>query len=187
MDLENFAGRLLMSTPMADKTCDDSYFSRSVVYICCDDKENGTIGVVVNKTISDGKNVLAKSLEISHDDIIKRHNNLEILLGGPSSSDKIFVIYGEDIPNSRIINISCSRDLIHDFYTGSEHNDYCFSLGFSSWEEGQLMAEFSNNQWEVVPFSKEIIFSPQRRQLYNDCCNKIGFTPGFMVAETTTA
>lgn len=137
-------GKLLISDP---SILIDSVFSRSVLLIAeCNPK--GSIGFVINK-----------ALDISLQDIVPEAVlNFRIFNGGPVEQDNLYFIHTIPtlIPNSIEIQDGIfwggDYEVLFELLKKNQvkQHDIRFFLGYSGWEEGQLVEELEDQAWTCV-------------------------------------
>lgn len=143
--LEVSAGDLLIAEPFLN----DSYFERGVILLIDHNKDNGSLGIMINKR-----------LRISIHEIIKGFPEFDadVFLGGPVNTDQVFFIHslGELIPKT--------FDLGNGIFWGGDFNslkpmilngiikpkDIKFFVGYSGWDKEQLREELKLNSWVVA-------------------------------------
>ena len=83
--MENLKNKLLISMP----NMVDPYFAKSVIFICEDDK-NGTMGIIVNKPISQMKIISSGIKNKIFEDIINESE--KIFFGGPVGLNEACIV-----------------------------------------------------------------------------------------------
>ena len=92
----------------------DPYFSKSVIFICEDDK-NGTMGIIVNKPISKMKVVSSGVKNKIFEDILNESD--KIYFGGPVNLNEACIVQkntGKADDFSEKIELSTNLDLIQE-------------------------------------------------------------------------
>lgn len=162
-------GSVLISEPFLN----DSFFSRSVVYLC-DYSEEGSFGFVLNNFMETG----LKELVPGFPDI-----DVRVSIGGPVDSTNLYFIHalGDRIPESQPIanglfiggKFESVKALLEedDMYV----NYFRFFIGYSGWDKGQLEDELEEKSWVVLKnFSKHDILDDRNDNLWRDFMAKMG-------------
>ncbi|RNL52623.1 YqgE/AlgH family protein [Pedobacter jejuensis] len=156
-------GRLLISEPfMADPN-----FKRSVILLT-EHSDVGSVGYILNQF----GNLLLKDVV---KDLWEAGN--QIYFGGPVGVDTIHFIHrsfdkmqsGEEIGNGIYWggNFETLKILINS--NAIEEDEVKFFIGYSGWDEGQLVKEIEENAWMVSDVSHpDIIFGSDDEKLWRD-------------------
>lgn len=159
-------GLVLVSEPFLQ----DAYFRRSVVLIT-EHNEDGTLGFVLNNPIEFGiSEVLSDFPEI--DSLVG--------VGGPVRTDTVHYMHslGDLVPES--------AHVMEDLYWGGDFDavkslisegimkkdQIRFFVGFSSWHEGQLERELSENSWMITKLDRNSIMNISDADLWEKVLNK---------------
>lgn len=163
------AGKLLLSEPFMF----DENFKRTVVLVCSNDNENGTVGLILNKGIN-----------IRLQDVIEDfpHFKGKVFLGGPVGTDTIQFIHslGDELEGSRKLNdnLYWGGNFKHLMVMISEGKvqpeDVSFYLGYSGWEPGQLQQEMEDNSWIVAKATHKHIFRNDVQTLWREVMSEMG-------------
>ncbi|XAJ77554.1 YqgE/AlgH family protein [Buchnera aphidicola (Chaitoregma tattakana)] len=152
---------------------EDPFFKKSVVYICKHDS-NGTMGIIINKPIENLKikDILIK-LKIKD---IKKESaeiNKPVILGGPQSGDRGFILhsskkkFSSSIEVSKNTLITTSKDILESIETLENPNNMLLALGYCSWKKDQLENEILQNTWITAPANSYILFkAPMKNKWY---------------------
>ncbi len=164
MESVNLTGQFLIAMP----TMSDSYFARTLVFIC-EHNENGALGIIVNRPIDLSIADLFEKVDLpfqANDDLGKA----PVYLGGPVQTDRGFVLHrpaGEWQSSIKVnvagadIALTSSRDVLLAMGEGKEPQDVLITLGYAVWEAGQLENELTENAWltvEANPNTADILF-----------------------------
>ena len=122
----------------------DPYFAKSVIFLCEDDK-NGTIGIIINKPISQMKIVGTGIKNKIFEDILKESE--KIFFGGPVRLNEACI---EKTPeNTKLI------------------------FGHAAWEKNQLQDEIKNGDWLIQEYS-DSVFKSNPKDLWIELIHIIG-------------
>ena len=148
----------------------DPNFAQSVVYIC-EHNADGAMGLIINQQLDIPVKAIFDQLELSY---LDECGNSLIFDGGPVQRDRGFILHpsveqqwestvaiGEDI------SLTASKDILTDIALGRGPENALITLGYSSWEAGQLEQELSQNSWLTIPADSAIIF-------HTDCAKRAG-------------
>lgn len=164
MESVNLTGQFLIAMP----TMSDSYFARTLVFVC-EHNENGALGIIVNRPIDLSVAGLFEKVDLpfqANDDLGKA----PVYLGGPVQTDRGFVLHrpaGEWQSSIKVnvagadIALTSSRDVLLAMGEGKEPQDVLITLGYAGWEAGQLENELTENAWltvEANPNTADILF-----------------------------
>ena len=159
-------GRVLVSEPFIQ----DAYFRRSVVLLTEHNTE-GTLGFVLNNPI-----------EFRVHEILSDFPEINSLVGvgGPVRTDTVHYLHslGDLVPES--------VHVMEDLYWGGDFNiiksliregvmksgQIRFFVGFSSWYEGQLERELTEDSWMVTRLDRDSIMSVSDSGLWEQVLQK---------------
>lgn len=162
-------GSLLLSEPFMD----DPNFKRTVILVCEQAEDSGTMGFILNK-----------SLELKVGDALMDFDGIEnsIYYGGPVAQDNLHYLhrYGNIIEDS--------LQIMDDIYWGGnfeqlgemlkagtiEQKNVKFFLGYSGWSQGQLEAEMAGNSWIVTPGKSKYVFDVTHNTLWKTVLQDLG-------------
>ncbi len=139
----NYKGKLLIAKPILN----DSFFSKSVIFITDYEEVKGAVGFVLNK-------VYDKKLS----ELIPEVNtDMSVYVGGPVNQDHLFVIHSR--PDVIAGGIAINEQL---FWSGDydqikkainerlvEEGEIRFFIGYSGWGSKQLEGEVEREDWLV--------------------------------------
>ncbi len=148
----------------------DPNFAHSVVYIC-EHNADGAMGLIINQQLDIPVKAIFDQLELRY---LDECASSLIFDGGPVQRDRGFILHptveqqwestvaiGEDI------SLTASKDILTDIALGKGPENALVTLGYSSWEAGQLEQELTQNSWLTIPADSAIIF-------HTDCANRAG-------------
>jgi len=165
---------------------EDESFSRSVVYLC-EHSERGALGLIINKPMPvrleglPDKSDLSLGREDLRSDVVYR--------GGPVQTDRGFVLHdafvAEGIATDESIyastmsipgglEMTTSKDVLEALSNGAGPRRVFVSLGYSSWGEGQLESELSENAWLTVGADVALIFEAPVAERYDRALGLLG-------------
>ena len=162
-DLSNFTHHFLIAMPgLQDET-----FAKSVIYMC-EHSERGALGLVINKPSDISVKKLFDKVELP----LHRQDLTEapVFQGGPVQTERGFVLHesvvmpdNESLYASTMtipggLEMTTSKDVLEALSTGYGPRKVFISLGYSSWGQGQLESEISDNSWLTVAADPAVIF-----------------------------
>jgi len=147
---------------VAMPSLNDENFSGSLVYIC-EHNADGAMGLIINQQLDIPAKAVFDRLDLQQ----KNNRGDELIFdGGPMQQDRGFILHSScdkkwesTIYIGGDISLSTSKDILGDIALGSGPKDSLITLGYSSWEAGQLEQELKENIWLTVPADYSIIFN----------------------------
>ena len=181
--MTSLANQFLVAMPALD----DSYFSRSVIYICEHDDE-GAMGLVINKSTDIAINTVLLEMHITDEDVdteatVELDSNLEsknVMSGGPVQTDRGFILHnGHNEWSSSLklddqINVTTSKDILENLATDAGPEKYLMTLGYAGWTAGQLEQELVDNTWLTIDASPDLIFDTPIEDRWEAAVQKLG-------------
>lgn len=149
----SLADRFLIAMP----SMEDPLFARSVIYLYEHD-EAGATGMIINKPLQQlslGRVLEHLHIETTSPDVESR----PVLSGGPVGLENGFVIFPHKKRGKTEFFLSSSKEMLREIAAGAGPKEYLITLGYASWEPGQLEAEIINNDWFIASPSSEIFFT----------------------------
>jgi putative transcriptional regulator len=177
-DSTNFTHHFLIAMPGLE----DEMFSKSVIYMC-EHSERGALGLVINKP----SDINVKKL-FDKVDLPLHREDLKLALvfqGGPVQTERGFVLQESVMPGNESVyastmaipgglEMTTSKDVLEALATGYGPRKVFISLGYSSWGEGQLESEISDNSWLTVAADPAVIFDTPVKQRYDKALLLLG-------------
>lgn len=146
---------------------EDPSFSKSVIYLY-EHNEEGAMGLIINKPLNMQLKEVLQHLNISTNlDEVAAH---PVMMGGPVSQEHGFVLYEED----NELFLSSSKDTLIDIANGRGSKQYLITLGYAGWQTGQLEAELQRNDWLIIQYEREIVFSVPSDKRWQAAAQLIG-------------
>ena len=168
--MKSLKNKLLISMP----NMVDSYFAKSVIFICEDDA-NGTMGIIVNKPISQMKIINAGIKNKIFEDIINESE--KIFFGGPVGLNEACVVQkttGKSDDFSEKIELSTDLDLIQEIlFNEKTPKDTKLIFGHASWGENQLQEEIKRGDW-LIQECNNSVFKSSPKNLWNELIHTFG-------------
>jgi putative transcriptional regulator len=164
----------------------DPQFSQSVVYIC-DHSQDGDMGLIVNQQMNIPAKAIFKQLGLEFD--LECGNQL-IFDGGPVAKDRGFILHRiSTLPWESTVSISddicltASKDILGDIAKGKGPSNALITLGYSSWDAGQLEEELTTNSWLTIPADSSIIFNTACHERAHAAASLIGLDLGMLSSD----
>ena len=153
----------------------DATFAKSVIYMC-EHSERGALGLVINKPSDINLQKLFEKVELPlhREDLTQA----PVFQGGPVQTERGFVLHetvvmpgNEPVYASTMtipggLEMTTSKDVLEALSTGYGPRKVFVSLGYSSWGQGQLESEISDNSWLTVAADPAVIFDTPVEQRY---------------------
>lgn len=165
----------------------DSFFYRSVVYICEHD-ENGAMGLIVNRPTQVTLSELLNHLKIqNHADVLK---NTPVFFGGPVQKGQGMVIHDSpkdwktSIQVSDNIYLTTSTDILETIGTEVGPDHQLVTLGYAGWDAGQLEQELADNSWLTVSANDELLFNTPAEKQWEAAAKLLGIDINLMSSST---
>ena len=171
LDPINFTHHFLIAMPgLQDET-----FAKSVIYMC-EHSERGALGLMINKPSDINLKKLFEKVELPlhREDLTQA----PVFQGGPVQTERGFVLHetvvmpgNESLYASTMtipggLEMTTSKDVLEALSTGYGPRKVFISLGYSSWGQGQLESEISDNSWLTVAADPAVIFDTPVEQRY---------------------
>jgi putative transcriptional regulator len=152
----------------------DETFAKSVIYMC-EHSERGALGLVINKPSDINLKKLFEKVELPLHREDLTHS--PVFQGGPVQTERGFVLHETVMPGNESIyastmtipgglEMTTSKDVLEALSTGYGPRKVFISLGYSSWGQGQLESEISDNSWLTVAADPAVIFDTPVDQRY---------------------
>lgn len=157
MENINLTDHFLIAMP----TMENSFFSKTVTYIC-EHNEQGALGLVINRPMNLSINGLFKQLGIKTKDLLS--NDLAVLFGGPVQIDCGFVLHQpvghwqSTLTINQNLGLTTSLDILKAIANAEGPKHTLIALGYAGWSPGQIEHEMAQNAWLSVPASLDVIF-----------------------------
>ena len=174
----NFTHHFLIAMPgLQDET-----FAKSVIYMC-EHSERGALGLVINKPSDINLKKLFEKVELPlhREDLTQ----LPVFQGGPVQTERGFVLHESVMPGNESVyastmtipgglEMTTSKDVLEALSTGYGPRKVFISLGYSSWGQGQLESEISDNSWLTVGADPAVIFDTPVERRYDKALLLLG-------------
>lgn len=157
MPAMNLTDHFLIAMPKLE----DSFFSKTLTYVCEHNKQ-GALGLVVNRPTGLSVEKLLTQLGMSPKDSVV--TNLPVLLGGPVQVDNGFVLHEPvgawkfTLSSNTTVGLTASIDVLQAVADCQGPEKILVTLGYSGWAAGQLEQELAQNAWLAVPAQSDILF-----------------------------
>ena len=174
----NFTHHFLIAMPGLQ----DEAFAKSVIYMC-EHSERGALGLVINKPSDINLKKLFEKVELP---LHREDLTLSpVFQGGPVQTERGFVLHESVMPGNESIyastmtipgglEMTTSKDVLEALSTGYGPRKVFISLGYSSWGQGQLESEISDNSWLTVAADPAVIFDTPVDQRYDKALMLLG-------------
>jgi putative transcriptional regulator len=162
-------GTFLISTPDIDK----GIFFRGVVLIC-EHNQNGSFGLVVNKTLE---------LELP-EEIISIQNmanpRVGIRAGGPVQTNQMMLLHSSNtIPGQTLeicdgVYLGGDLQFLQDSLIDENGPEINLCFGYAGWGSGQLEREFLDGNWFLHPASARHVFHTSADKIWQQLLREMG-------------
>lgn len=165
---------------------DDPNFSQSIVYIC-EHSTDGAMGLIINQQLDIPVKAIFKQLNL---DYHEEYGDGLIFDGGPVARDRGFILHRTStqqwestVSISDEISLTASKDILSDLAIGAGPEHALVTLGYSSWEAGQLEEELTTNSWLTIPANSTIIFNIDCHKRAEAAASSIGLDLSMLSSE----
>lgn len=147
---------------------DDPFFSGSVVYVC-EHSEEGAMGIVINKPSPVTMDLL---FDAAQTPTPERFHDEWVMMGGPVQVDRGFLVHTpvgsweSSLLVTDDVAMTTSRDIIAGLSRDGEVDKAVVTIGYSSWNAGQLEQELAANAWLTAPANMHILFDLAYEERY---------------------
>ena len=161
---------------------EDEAFAKSVIYMC-EHSGRGALGLIINKPSDINLKNLFDNVELPlhREDLVLS----PVFQGGPVQTERGFVLHESMMPGHESVyastmsipgglEMTTSKDVLEALSTGAGPRRIFVSLGYSSWGEGQLESEISDNSWLTVEADLAVIFDTPVEQRYDKALMLLG-------------
>ena len=156
----------------------DPIFSKTLIFII-DHNSNGAIGVIINKKINQNNYKIIKDF-IPNEKIFSSEILDDLFFGGPIKTKENIIIHSSSSKSIKTSMKQKDKFEIINKKSQINHNEtnneilYKKITGFSSWGSGQLENEIKNGDWLPQEKQKNIIFSKDTEDIWEDMMKSIG-------------
>lgn len=165
-------GQILIATPLVH----ESYFEKSVIYVCSHSSE-GAMGVLVNNVMN---NITCSDLldQLNIKDAIRYLPPIHF--GGPVDTTRGFILHTNDYYTNNTlsvngdISLTATVDILQDIVAGKGPSKSLIALGYARWNAGQLEEEITGNNWFCIPATEELIFGENHGQKWFNSTKALG-------------
>ena len=171
-------GQLLVAAPALAET----FFERTVIYLCAHSEQDGAMGLIVNKRLAQpGLDDLFAQLGIDPNPSERR---IGVCIGGPVEHSRGFVLHSADWAGEGSLavdghmTLTASLDILREIAAGRGPKQAMMALGHAAWAPGQLEQEIlRDSSWFVAPASNEIVFGADHTKKWRQALDAIEIDP----------
>jgi len=171
-------GQLLVAAPALAET----FFERTVIYLCAHSEQDGAMGLIVNKRLAQpGLDDLFAQLGIDPNPPERR---IGVCMGGPVEHSRGFVLHSADWAGEGSLavdghtTLTASLDILREIAAGRGPEQAMMALGHAAWAPGQLEQEIlRDSSWFVAPASNEIVFGADHTKKWRQALDAIEIDP----------
>ncbi|MDP3371442.1 MAG: YqgE/AlgH family protein [Candidatus Paracaedibacteraceae bacterium] len=177
-----FPGKMLVAMPYMQ----DSRFHQSVIYICGHDS-TGSMGLVLNKPLSGL--VLSDLLKQVNVPMMYNCPEIPVIYGGPIEVSRGFVLHSLDyhIETTVVVDdttgVTSTLDVLKALGQGNGPVKTIVTLGYVSWNTGQLEAEMAENMWLLIQPTEGLVFDVPFDMKWRMAMASIGVDPAMLVLD----
>ncbi|NKF50051.1 YqgE/AlgH family protein [Shewanella sp. WXL01] len=183
--MESLQDHLLIAMP----SLNDTFFEKSVIYICEHD-DKGAMGLVINRPVGIDVESLLEQMAMATDDedvvaVVApstSSNKLaaQVVVGGPVAPERGFVLHTPKKAWSNSFQVSdycvltSSRDVLSSLATEDAPDNYIVALGYSGWGKDQLEQELADNTWLTIKATPELLYDLDYDSLWQKAAKQLG-------------
>jgi putative transcriptional regulator len=173
----SLTGRLLIAMPALVS----SPFAQSVIFLCAHSAEDGAMGLVVNRRLSQpGFDELLEQLGVAP---VPPRRRITLCAGGPVENSRGFVLHSADwtgdgslVVDDGIV-LTASLDVLKVIADGAGPRNALLALGHATWAPGQLEEEIQQNAWLSAPSNDGIVFGPDHDSKWRRALASLNIDP----------
>ncbi|GBR46437.1 UPF0301 protein [Gluconobacter roseus NBRC 3990] len=181
-------GKLLVAAPALAET----FFERTVIYLCAHSEQDGAMGLIVNRRLSQpGLDDLFAQLGIEPSPPERR---IGVCMGGPVEHSRGFVLHSADWAGEGSLDVdghttlTASLDILRELAAGHGPKQAMMALGHAAWAPGQLEQEIlRDSSWFVAPATDEIVFGTDHAKKWRQALVAIDIDPLLLSASVGEA
>ena len=155
--IEPAKGVFLLAKPRVPGT-----FKETVILLLAHNKEDGTIGVIINRTTDVTLSEALPDLEV---EVEPPH---QLFFGGPVAMNALIVLFRtgnppEEAPHvMQDVYFSGERDVLEELLKREKGaNEMHIFMGYAGWGPGQLQWEINRGDWELARGDRETLFEKE--------------------------
>ena len=152
--IEPAKGVFLVAKPRVPGT-----FKETVILLLAHSKEDGTIGVIINRTTNVTLSEVLPDLEVEGE---PTH---QLFFGGPVAMNALIALFRTGNPPEGAPHVmwdvyfSGDRDVLEELLRRKKGaNELHIFMGYAGWGPGQLQWEINRGDWELVGGDRETVF-----------------------------
>ena len=186
--MTSLTGQLLVSMPQMS----DAFFARSVIYLCTHNKDDGAMGLIINKTIV-SLSIAGLCARLKIEPIVPSSMSEPVHFGGPVAPSKGFVLHSADYCEEGTLRIgddfalTASLNILRAMGQGEGPRQSLMTVGYAGWEAGQLESEIEANGWLLVAADPSLVFDVEDDSKWQRALAKLGVRPEMLTADTGRA
>ncbi len=156
MEKLNLTGQFLIAMPAMT----DSYFSKTVTYICTHNQD-GAMGVIINRRSDITVARLFEQIQLETESLSLLAKAVHY--GGPVQTERGFILHNilpaphEEFNSTIVINntvaLTTSKDILEATADNKGPQKMLIALGYAGWTAGQLEDEMAQNAWLSLKIS----------------------------------
>ncbi len=163
---QNMAGSLLLAHP----NLKDPHFRQSVVLLAAHEKEQGSVGIILNRPTN--KTLAQLHSEFSY----SRLAQVQVYCGGPVDPDQLIMTAWQWSMGLGMfkLHFGISPEQAEALLASDENTQVRCFKGLAAWEAGQLEEELYQMAWLPLPLSQDIINQQDKsKNLWKDIMDRL--------------
>ncbi len=166
----------------------DPNFARTVVLMMEHEDDEGSLGLVINRSADLGLADVLEAMEIEVEGEVDGRSHPPVMYGGPVAVELGWILHSADWDGEQTrpvadgVRVTASRDIVEAIATGRGPASYMFCLGYAGWGPGQLIGEIKSGSWITVPFEADLVFDVPMEDRWEAALRRLGIDPGALAA-----
>jgi len=163
----SLAGQLLVATPEMG----DPRFRQTVI-LMAQHNQNGALGVVINRPLSDMP--VAKLLDALGADTKGISGSVRVFAGGPVQPEVGLIVHTAEYHRDGTIDIdgrvalTGNAEILRDIGRRRGPRQSIVAFGYAGWGPGQLEGELALRGWFTFPEEPKLVFDFDRDKLWDE-------------------
>jgi len=150
---------------VADPSMPDPRFAGAVVYLIAHSKEQGAVGIVINRPGAErALGDVMRALGLATEDGKGAVTKIALFWGGPVQTDHAFFLHTDEFEVASTtaiapgVALSQPKDVLEAIAAGRPPKQMLMAVGYAGWSPGQLERELESKGWAVIGAGADLLF-----------------------------
>jgi putative transcriptional regulator len=176
---DSLAPGVLVAAPQLQ----DPNFARAVVLMLEHDDEEGSLGLVINRTATVALDQILEILDLEGVGPGGLGSEAPVMCGGPVATEFGWILHTPDWhgDTTRAVGhgvcVTANREILEAIIARRGPSRFLFCLGYSGWGPGQLVSELKAGAWITVPFAADLVFDVEVDRRWDAALGRLGIDP----------